>query len=343
MRKLVSIIAEDAVRVCERTDLNELNGKTILITGASGLLGGYFLACLKHLRDVHQLSFAVVPVVQTEPAPYLLEFLKYEGVGIYRGDLTDFAFCTTLPKADYIIHAAGYAQPGRFMETPIKTIQLNTSTLLFLFERLATNGKLLFISSAEVYSGLTSVPFRESDIGTTNTTHPRACYIEAKRCGEAICNSYRASGVNAKSARLALAYGPGTKKGDLRVLNSFIQKALTSGNITLLDQGNAWRTYCYVSDAIEIMWKILLFGSESVYNVGGLSTITIADLAHKIGKYLGVPVVLPANSQSMAGAPGEVTLDMTKVRKEFKKTEYVSFDAGLSRTIEWQKELYALP
>ncbi|MEK7097218.1 MAG: NAD-dependent epimerase/dehydratase family protein, partial [Patescibacteria group bacterium] len=169
-----------------------------------------------------------------------------------------------------------------------------------------------------------------------------SCYIEAKRCGEAICNAYRAKGVQAKSARLSLAYGPGTKQGDLRVLNSFIQKAI-QGKIEMLDYGEAKRTYCYISDAIEIMWKILLFGKEPVYNVGGFSNITIADLARKIGKYLDIPVVFPKiSSDKISGAPVDVSLDMSKVKNEFGKTEYVSLDEGLERTIEWQKKLYQI-
>ena len=122
--------------------------------------------------------------------------------------------------------------------------------------------------------------------------HPRACYIEAKRCGEAICNAFRQQGVKAASARLALAYGPGTREGDKRVLNSFIERGL-KGAITMLDRGEAKRTYCYVSDAVELMWKILLHGREPVYNVGGTSKTTIGELACKIADYLHVPAVFP--------------------------------------------------
>ena len=100
---------------------------------------------------------------------------------------------------------------AEFMQNPVKTLQLNTSTTLLLFEKLLPGGKFLFISTSELYSGLSHPPFTEQQIGTTNTTHPRACYIEGKRCGEAIVNAFREQGVNAKSARLALAYGPGTE------------------------------------------------------------------------------------------------------------------------------------
>jgi len=204
---------------------------------------------------------------------------------------------------------------------------------------LNVNGKFLFISTSELYSGLPHPPYNESQIGTTNTTHPRSCYIEGKRCGEAICNAFRQNGVAAKSARLALAYGPGTRPDDKRVLNAFIEKAF-KGKITLMDQGNAKRTYCYVSDAVEILWNILLKGTEPLYNVGGFSHTTISELAEKIGTYLNIPVEYPDKEQDLVGAPDDVYLDMNKVKQEFRKTDWVNFDEGLQRTINWQKELY---
>ena len=336
---LIDIVAADAREIVRRVDLSKLLGKSVLVTGASGLLGINLLACLKEINLEAQKHVHVNAVIHTDPLPYYNAFFEDTDFQFLSGDLADTSFCDTLPNTDYIIHAAGYGQPGRFMETPIKTLQLNTSVTLSLFKRLNPQGKFLFLSSSEVYSGLTTSPHRESEIGTTNTSHSRSCYIEGKRCGEAICNAYRALGVNAKSARLALAYGPGTRPGDRRVLNAFIEKGL-KGKIELMDQGQARRTYCYVADAVEIMWHILLSGKEPVYNVGGKSRTTIADLARRIGDILNVPVVFPAKSDDIKGAPVDVFLDMFLVERDFKKKDYFPFDIGLARTIEWQKALY---
>ncbi|MCX5699130.1 MAG: NAD-dependent epimerase/dehydratase family protein [Candidatus Omnitrophica bacterium] len=341
MNKLAELILQDAQAVCERVDFYEIKGKTILITGASGLIGTHFLASLNHLRTKIRLPFKVYNIINSNPAEYFKDIAGFEGSEILQGDLTDINFCHRLPKADYIIHAAGYGQPGKFLQDPIRTIKLNTVVLLELFEKLAKGGKLLFLSTSEVYVGLPYPPYKETDIGTTNTNHPRACYIEAKRCGEAICNAYRQKGIEAKSARLSLAYGPGTRDGDKRVINEFIRKGLEEG-ISLLDQGQAKRTYCYVSDAIEIMWNILFRGSDAIYNVGGSSKITIRELAQKIGGYLKVPVTYPASVlEGLIGAPEDVFLDMSKAEHEFNKKEYVDLTQGLRKTIEWQKLLYA--
>ena len=342
MHKLAELIIEDAKPVVEKTDYAELAGKSILITGGSGLIGTFFLASLNHLKTSTKLPFKTYCVIHNPPAEYFKDIAGFDGAEIFRGDLTDINFCRKLPCADFIIHAAGYGQPGKFMNDPIRTIKLNTAALFELGEKLTSGGKLLFVSTSEVYAELPNPPYKETDIGCTNTNHPRACYIESKRCGEAICNTYRHNGIEAKSARLCLAYGPGTRKGDKRVINEFIQKGL-NGEIALLDQGLAKRTYCYVSDAVEIMWNILFKGSDAIYNVGGISKITIGELAKKIGDYLNVPVTFKADeTKGMIGAPEDVFLDMSKAEKEFNKKQYVDLAEGLARTIEWQKLLYTM-
>src|SRR3990167_10231086 len=173
---------------------------------------------------------------------------------------------TEIPEeADYIIHAAGYGQPAKFMADEIATISVNTTAVIELLKKLKPSGKFLFLSTSEIYSGAKS-PYKETDIGTTSPTHPRACYIESKRCGEAICMAYRRKGFDVKIARLSLAYGEGTKSDDTRVLNQFIKQALTKGKIELLDMGEAKRTYCYIEDVVKILWAVLLQGKSEVYN-----------------------------------------------------------------------------
>ncbi|MCX5998137.1 MAG: NAD-dependent epimerase/dehydratase family protein [Chloroflexi bacterium] len=246
-----------------------------------------------------------------------------------------------MPQADLIIHAAGYAQPAKFMANPATTIQVNTSATMALLKRLSRGGRFLFVSSSEIYSGLNKPSLTEADIGLTTPFHPRSAYIEGKRCGEAMCSAFRAQGMHVTAARVALAYGPGTRKNDTRALNSFIEKALCQRRIELLDAGTAVRTYCYVADTVELLWQILLYGREPVYNVGGRSTVMIADLARMIGELTGTTVVFPTAEAGVAGAPGEVHLDLTRVETEFSKTQYVGLEEGLRATIDWQRELYS--
>lgn len=343
MDKLEKILMEDAAAVNKKVDLGLLCRKNIIITGASGLIGINLLMSIKafalKIKDGDRPQ--VTAVVFSGFPDHLRKAVDFKGLSVKKGDIADPRFASSLPQADIIIHAAGYGQPGKFMQDKVKTVAINTSATISLLEKLKPDGRFLFISSSEVYSGLSNPPYKEDQIGTTDTRHPRSCYIEGKRCGEAICNIYFEKGLNIRSARLSLAFGPGTKPGDMRVLNSFIEKGL-NGKIELMDRGEAKRTYCYISDAVEIMWDILLSGKEPIYNVGGFSRTTIAGLAKKIGHALKTEVIIPKDGKRLKGAPDDVRLDMSKAAKEFGKLkgDFVDFDKGLARTIEWQKELY---
>lgn len=340
MSLLTDMIVNNAHKILESTDLAALDNKTLLITGASGLIGIHMIACLREVREYIRPK-KIYALVNREPLPFIQELLDFEGVQVLRGDLTSTGFCESLPAADCVIHAACYGQPIRFMEDPIKTLKLNTLTTFSLLEKLELDGKFLFISTSEVYTGLTDPPFTESQIGTTNPEHPRACYIEAKRCGEAIVNVCRSKGADAKSVRLALAYGPGTRMGDKRVISEFIQRGFDK-EIRLMDHGAARRAYCYVTDAVELMWKILISGSESVYNVGGVSERSIAQLAQAIGDIMNANVIFPDTPQEVKGGPVNAWLDMTRANTEFGKKYYVPLEEGLAQTIEWYKALSAL-
>lgn len=341
MNRLAELILADASLVARKLDYDRLKHRSVLITGASGLIGTHLLASVSYLRSEAGLPVKVYGVVNSEPEQYFTDIAELGVAEILKGDLTDIGFVRSLPESDLIIHAAGYGQPGKFLQDPARTIALNTSALLELLKKVAPGGGFLFLSTSEVYTGAPSPPYRETDIGSTNTDHPRACYIEAKRCGETICFAYRQKGVEAKSARVALAYGPGTRAGDRRVINEFIHRGI-EGEISLLDHGQARRTYCYVADAVEILWDILLTGSDAVYNVGGLSRVTIRELAQKIGDYLNASVSFPSDvPEGLAGAPEDVSLDMTKAEREFGKSEYVALEQGLRKTIEWQRLYYS--
>jgi len=286
--------------------------KHIIVTGAYGLIGSNFCKTIPSDWQVTKIKGMEVP-------PFT-------------------------EMADYIVHGAGYGQPIKFLEDEMATIEINTEMTANLFKfYLKPGGSFLYLSTSEVYSGLQFPPFKESEIGTTTPEHPRACYIESKRCGETICMAQRRLGIDAKVARLSLVYGEGVKKGDTRVVSQFIEQALTNKKIDLLDQGNAKRTYCYVSDAVKILWKILLEGRKPIYNVGGFSTITIYELAKTIGSILNVPVNIPKGNgkHGLVGAPKNVRLDMDRVLNEFDMQfqDFVELKDGLKKTIAWQKSL----
>lgn len=303
MDKLKELILNDAKSI--KVDLSWLVGKLILVTGHTGLIGQYVCAVLDN---------AGINYVTCGRNSYPMHY-----------------------PYDCIIHLAGYGQPSKFMNDKLATISVNTATVIDLLNKLHPDGKFLFISTSEVYSGLDEYSITEDMIGNTNTDHVRACYIEAKRCGEAICY---ASGKDAKIARLSLAYGMGTKQGDGRVINQLIEKGIKNDKIELLDGGDSIRTYCYITDVVEMFFNILLHGREKCYNIGGESTISILDLARKIGESLHKDVVIPTVTKTLTGSPSIVNMSIDKYKQEFNKAWFVSLNEGLKKTIEYQKILY---
>lgn len=334
---LAGLLNGDAVRVASCFDFRKLAGKRVLVTGAGGLIGINFLASLTRIADKVG-GLRLIPVIHSKPAAFLAPFLKHKAVRACRGDLTDDNFLKTLPQSDLIIHAAGSGEPGKFMADALSSLKINTSTTFKLFEKLADKGTFLFLSSSDIYGGLKSPEYSEDQIGTTNTDHPRACYIEGKRTGETICGLYRGEGVKAYSVRLSAVYGPGGRNGDQRALPSFIRKGL-KGRIDLLDAGEAKRTFCYISDAVEMMWYIILRGRQGCYNVGGVSTVKIGELARLIGKALKVPVSIPKVKAGIAGAPAAVRLDLGRILAEYNKKDFTGLEEGLERTVAWHKNL----
>lgn len=336
------IIEEDVKNVCEHVDLSVLKGKKVLVTGGTGLLGTYFLYTLNYIKQQGYGPRSLFLVLHNELPPHLKFLEKEDYVTIFRGDLTDNQFCGTLPCAEYVIHAAGYGQPAKFSLDEAKTLKLNTAMTFHLLDKCLPGGRFLFMSSSGIYNGLAKESFTEDDVGTTNTLHPRACYIEGKRCGEAICNAYRKKGVMAVSARLSYTYGPGVRKEDDRALYAFVRRAIEEKRVYLLDSGSAERIYCYVADALEMLWNIFLYGKTEIYNVAGIYKTTIREIAECIASKEHVPLSITCNSGSdgiKGNAPIE-HVDISKYMQEFPKKKFIDMNEGLSRTIQWIKETY---
>ena len=327
-------IFRDISALLSESNRKFFSGKSVLITGASGLMGSYFAAFLQELNT--NCDDEIKLFLSSKSGCF--EIAIHPETEVFCGDISNSSVLSSLPQFDVIIHAAGYGQPMKFLEDTKSTITLNTTVTLDLFRRVNPGGCFLFLSTSEIYSGLSNPPFKEEQVGNTNTNHERAPYIESKRSGEAIVASMKRSGAvsRASSVRLALAYGPGTKKGDSRVLNSFIEQAITSGQINMKDSGLAWRTYCYVLDAIELCIDVLKSGRDDIYNVGGISRLQIVDLAKEIARITNARLVVPSEtSQFLNGAPDDVWLNLERVLGLANKKDFISMSEGLNRTINW--------
>ena len=320
-----------------KIDFNDLKDKTVLITGASGLIGLHILSAIK--RRQKDLNIKIYTWNKT-PNTDLTDL--FNGCESIYCDITEKYELDFLPNFDYIIHSSGYGQPNKFLDNKIKTIEVNTSVTLRLLSKLKPSGTFLFVSSSEVYNGLYEYNITEDRIGLTNPSHPRSPYIEGKRCGESICNVFRENGKNVKIVRLGITYGPGTQRGDTRVINSLIDKGLNNDKIELLDDGSSLRSFCYITDAVEMIWNIILRGKEPVYNVASTQSMTILELSKIIGKSVGKEVTTPIINNGLVGNPSLVNLSIDRYLKEFGKDTFVSIEEGIKNTIDWQINLNKL-
>lgn len=310
----MNMIYSETRKLAASDILKPFDGRSVLITGATGLVGSYLTATLNQRQGV--------------------------SVRATSGDLTAPGALENVRPADFIIHAATYAQPLKFLRDEMETIDLNTRVTAELLTKVRTGGRFLFMSSAEVYIG-GACPSSEDSAGGTMPDHARACYIEGKRCGEAICQAYQRShpDIAVRIARLALAYGPGFKSTDERVLTSFIKRGMEEGIIRLKDTGADCRTFVYVLDAAQMLFNVLLHGKHAVYNVGGESRTTIGDLGKRIAHRVGARFEAARDDAgAVPGSPPEVALNINRYCTEFGKPSFIGLDEGLDRAVQWYRD-----
>lgn len=337
-----SIIESDCAAILRRVDLAKLRRKKVLITGASGFLGQYLAHALAYANRDKKLGVRIT-LVGLRPAPALIgPLVKSDGNITYkRVDLTK---PFKLRGYDYIFHAAGYGQPAKFTADPLSVVKVNVDATASLLTA-SPRATFVFFSSAEVYGDVPKelLPVREDYNGNSPMHSPRSVYAEAKRLGEALCTSLGANcGVKTKIVRISHIYGPGLPRDDRRVMSEFIRKALVEKKISLLDSGDAVKTYGYIADATAMILHVALHGKQPVYNVGGTDRISIRQLAEKIAAYCDVPVTIPhvpVKARHVGKDPAVVQLDLTKLRKEIRRMKFVPFAEGLTRTVEWSRSL----
>ena len=284
------IVIEDLVDITSRgLAFGEFSGKTVLISGANGFLPAYMVETLLHLNTQGSAPVRVIALVRNRQKAEK-RFAHYQG----RADLELFVqdvcdpVCIPGP-VDYVIHAASQASPKYYGTDPVGTITANTlgtQRLLELAREKQSRG-FLFFSSGEIYGQLTpeQIPTAETDYGPLDPTALRACYAEGKRAGENMCVAWNHQHqVPAKIVRPFHTYGPGMALDDGRVFSDFVADIVHGRHIVMKSRGEALRPYCYLSDAVEGFFRVLLLGQEGMaYNVGNpAAEVTVAELAKKL-------------------------------------------------------------
>lgn len=342
-----SIIAEDIARiVAAGGPWDALSGASVLITGAAGFLPAYMVETLLRLNETELTQPAhVVALVRNEERARI-RFAAYAG----RRDFEILAqdVCAPGPpgrRFDYIVHAASQASPRYYRVDPVGTLLPNVlGTYQLLEMSRATRVKsFLYFSSGDVYGEVPGGSGRtgELDFGYVDPTHFRSCYGESKRMGETMCVAWAHQyGVPARMVRPFHTYGPGMRLDDGRVFADFVRDILNGGPIVLRSDGTARRCFCYLADATEAFFRVLLQGETGqAYNVANSDAeCSIGELADRLAKEFAGDGIRVAREPRGEGeyVPSPIALsqpDIGKVRKLGWEPS-TGIDAGFRRTVE---------
>lgn len=263
----------------------EFKNRHLLITGATGFIGGYLLELFSFLNEINADNNTRITALVRDRKRFYQRFPHLRDradIDLLVGDLTEISPLITETSLDFIIHCASEASPLHYLQQPADTITTNTlGTLLLLEVARKHQARFLYLSSGAIYGQSQQEVLTEQDYGIVDPLDERACYSEGKRAGEAICMAYhRQHGLDIRIARVSHTYGPGLELNDGRVFTDFMADALAGRNIHIKGCPSDARPFCYISDMVEGLMRIFLKGeSGQAYNIGADSQITIAELA----------------------------------------------------------------
>lgn len=306
----------------------------VLITGAAGFLGSHL--CDRFIGE----GFEVIGMdnLITGDLKNIEHLFRLKNFSFYHHDVTTFVHVPG--KIDYILHFASPASPIDYLEIPIQTLKvgsLGTHNLLGLARE--KKARILIASTSEVYGDPLVHPQNEEYYGNVSTIGPRGVYDEAKRFQESITMAYhRFHGIETRIARIFNTYGPRMRLNDGRVIPAFMGQALRGEDITVFGDGMQTRSFCYVDDQIEGLYRLLM--SDYVYpvNIGNPHEITILDFAKEI-------IQLTQTEQKIVfkplpqDDPLQRRPDISKAKEILDWEPQVERKEGMKKTFEYFKSL----
>jgi dTDP-glucose 4,6-dehydratase len=311
-----------------------MKSKRVLITGAAGFLGSHL--CDRFIKE----GFRVVAMdnLITGSLNNIEHLFKLEAFEFYHHDVSKFVHVPG--EIDYILHFASPASPIDYLKIPIQTLKvgsLGTHNLLGLAK--AKKARMLIASTSEVYGDPTVHPQTEDYWGNVNPVGPRGVYDEAKRFQEAMTMAYHTfHGLETRIVRIFNTYGPRMRLNDGRVLPTFIGQALRGEDLTAYGDGSQTRSFCYVDDLVEGIYRLLFSDYAYPVNIGNPDEITIAEFAEEIIKLTGAQqkIIFEPLPQD---DPKQRRPDISKAIEFLDWTPKVNRAEGLKLTYEYFKSL----
>jgi dTDP-glucose 4,6-dehydratase len=302
-----------------------------LVTGGAGFLGSHL--CEYLLNKGHQV-IAMDNLLTGNIAN--IEHLQYEDFKFIKYDVTEYLYIAG--DIDYVLHFASPASPLDYLQLPIQTLKVGAlGTHKALGLALSKQATFLLASTSEVYGDPLEHPQSEDYWGNVNPVGPRGVYDEAKRFAEALTMAYhRYHGVNTKIVRIFNTYGPRMRPHDGRAIPTFVPQALKNLPITIFGNGSQTRSFCYVSDLVEGIYKLLMFDINDPINIGNPHEMTIKQMAEIVLKVTGsnselVYKPLPEDDPKVRQP------DISRAKKLLGWEPEVGLEQGLMKTVEWFK------
>jgi dTDP-glucose 4,6-dehydratase len=313
---------------------NNLKGKRVLITGAAGFLGSHL--CDRFIKE--GCNVVAMDNLITGDLKNIEHLFKLKEFEFYNHDVSKFIHVSG--DVDYILHFASPASPIDYLKIPIQTLKvgsLGTHNCLGL--ALAKKARILVASTSEVYGDPLVHPQTEEYWGNVNPVGPRGVYDEAKRFQEAITMAYHTfHDVETRIIRIFNTYGPRMRLNDGRALPAFIGQALRGEDLTVFGDGSQTRSFCYVDDLVEGIYRLLLSDYEQPVNIGNPDEISLKDFAEEIIKLTGTKqkiVYKPLPKDD----PKQRKPDITKAKEILGWQPKVARAEGLKITYDYFKSL----
>ena len=303
---------------------------TSLVTGGAGFLGSHLSDRL--LAEGHQVI--AVDNLITGKLDNLAHLMELDGFRFIEHDVTKYLDIEE--RVDNVLHFASPASPIDYLELPIQTLKvgsLGTHNLLGLAK--AKQARFLLASTSEVYGDPLVHPQPESYWGNVNPVGPRGVYDEAKRFAEAMTMAYhRVHGVETRIVRIFNTYGPRMRPKDGRVVPAFIHQAFAGKSLTVFGDGSQTRSFCYVEDLIEGIFRLLQRDISTPVNIGNPDEMSILEFAERIVEITGTSSEIERRPLPVDD-PKTRQPDITLAKNVLGWEPHVSFDEGLRRTLDF--------